>query len=413
MTQKKSKISRLIAREIKRQQEGLVMIASENYAPQEVLEAIGSPLTNKYSEGYPGRRYYTGNEIIDEIEIEAQRLALKIFGLSEKNWRANVQPHSGSSANLAVYLGLLQPGEKILGMDLGAGGHLTHGSPVNFSGKLFQFNHYQVDQKNQRLDYQKIAAAARKYRPKMIVAGATAYPRKINFKKFKEIAEEVKAFLVADIAHIAGLVTAKVHPSPFPHADIVTTTTHKTLRGPRSAIIICRKEFEKQINRAVFPGLQGGPLDQMTAAKAVCFRLALTEKFRQDQRQTVKNAKALAAALKAEGLKLISGGTDNHLILLNCQPLKISGKQGAEALAEAKIYANANMIPYDPAKPLNPSGIRIGTPAVTSRGMTEAEMEQIAGWFKKILLKPNSTALKRKISREVKKLTERFPLSYG
>ena len=386
------------------------MIASENYASPNVLKAMGTPLSNKYSEGYPGKRYYTGNQFIDEIETAAQALALKMFGLNNKNWHANVQPHSGSSANLAAYLGLLKPGDKILALDLGAGGHLTHGSPVNFSGQLFNFVHYSVNPRTGKFNYQEIARITKREKPKMIVCGATAYTQKINFKKFGAIAASVNALMLADIAHIAGLIIAKVHPSPFPYADVVTSTTHKTLRGPRSAFIICKKTLAKQIDRAIFPGLQGGPQNHITAAKAVCFQEALSAKFARDQKQTVKNAQTLAQTLIDQGLKLVAESTENHLVLIDCQNLNLSGKQGAELLAEAAIYTNANMIPFDPATPLNPSGIRIGTPALTTRGLKDKEMKQIGQWIAQILHNPADQKLRQQIKQKVSHLTKKFPL---
>ncbi len=406
----KNKIISLIKQEISRQQTGLVMIASENYASPDVLAAMGTPLSNKYSEGYPGKRYYTGNQYIDDIESLAQELALKIFNLNPQDWHVNVQPHSGSSANLAAYLGLLKTGDTILGMDLGAGGHLTHGSPVNWSGKLFNFVYYTVDSQTHTLDYQEILRVAQKAQPKLIVCGATAYTQLIDFKQFRQIADQVNAYLLADIAHIAGLVVGEVHPSPFPYADVVTTTTHKTLRGPRSAIIICKAELAKAIDTAVFPGMQGGPLDHVTAAKAMCFAEALSSKFKQDQIQTVKNAQVLAQALKDQGLKLIADSTQNHLLLVDCQPLNITGKQAADALARADIYTNANMIPFDPASPLNPSGIRLGTPALTTRGMQEPEMQTIAGWIVQILKDIGNDTLISDLKQQVHKLTKQFPV---
>lgn len=406
----KKYIQKLIKKEIARQQDGLVMIASENYASTDVLAAMGTPLSNKYSEGYPGKRYYTGNNIIDEIENIAKDLALKMFGLSDKKWHANVQPHSGSSANLAVYLGLLQTGDKILGLDLGAGGHLTHGSRVNFSGQLFNFSHYSVDPKTNKLDYAEILRIAKREKPKMIVSGATAYTQKIDFKKISEIAKSVGAYHLADISHVAGLVIGKVHPSPFPYADIVTTTTHKTLRGPRSAIIICKSELAKSIDKAVFPGMQGGPLENIIAAKAIAFFEATTDKFKKDQKQTVLNAKTLAKVLMVNGIKLIADSTENHLVLIDCRNLNISGKTGADALALAGIYTNANMIPYDPATPLNPSGIRIGTPALTTRGMGEKEMLIIGHWIVAILKDSQNKKLQQEIKSLVLKLTKRFPI---
>ena len=406
----KTNVKKLIKQEITRQRQGLIMIASENYASLDVLAAIGTPLSNKYSEGYPGKRYYTGNEFIDEIENIAKETALKMFKLSQDKWQANVQPHSGSSANLAVYLGLLKPGDKILALDLGAGGHLTHGSEVNFSGQLFKFSHYSVDPKTYKFDYQEILRIAKREKPKMIVSGATAYTQKINFKKFSQIAKSIGAYHLADISHVAGLIIAGAHPSPFPEADVVTTTTHKTLRGPRGAIIICKKELAKSIDKAIFPGLQGGPLENIIAGKALAFIEALTPQFKKDQVQTVKNAQVLAKTLKANGLKLIADSTENHLVLVDCRNLNISGKVGAEALAAAGIYTNANMIPYDPATPLNPSGIRIGTPALTTCGLKEKEMRIVGQWIVAILKNPTDQKLKREIKKQVLKLTKKFPI---
>lgn len=403
-------INQLISKETQRQRQGLAMIASENYCSSAVLKAVGSPLSNKYSEGYPGKRYYTGNQFIDEIEIMAQSSCLAMFGLSTNDWHANVQPHSGSSANLAVYMGLLQPGDKILAMDLAQGGHLTHGSPVNFSGRLFKFSHYGVDEKSHLLDYRKIEQLALKIKPKMIVCGATAYPRTIDFQKFSAIAKKSRSLLLADISHIAGLIVAGVHPSPFPYADIVTSTTHKTLGGPRSAFIICRNTLAKDIDKAIFPGLQGGPLENIIAGKAICFQEAQTKKFSAIQRQTVKNSNALAETLLKNHLQLISGGTDNHLLLLDLRTQKISGKEAADLLAEADIYANANMIPYDPATPFQPSGLRLGTAALSSRGMKEKELRLIGLWIAEIIKAPADQKLRQRIKNEVHALTGKFPL---
>lgn len=403
-------IHQLIKAEIKRQQQGLVMIASENYASPAVLQAVGSPLSNKYSEGYPRQRYYTGNQYIDQIEQQAINSALRIFGLNQKSWHANVQPHSGSSANLAAYLAVLKPGDKILALDLGAGGHLTHGSPVNFSSRLFKFVHYSVNPRTLKFNYQEIERIAKKEQPKMIVSGATAYTQKIDFKKFSLIAKKINALHLADISHIAGLIIGLVHPSPFPHTDIVTTTTHKTLRGPRGAIIICKKHLSRQIDKAIFPGIQGGPLDHAIAGKAVALQEATKPKFKRDQQQTVKNAEVLAETLMKNNIKLVAESTQNHLVLIDCQPLNISGKTGAEALAEAEIYTNANMIPFDPATPLNPSGIRIGTPALTTRGMKAKEMKLIGNWIATILHQPKNKKLKLRIKKEVLKLTRKFPI---
>jgi glycine hydroxymethyltransferase len=406
----KKKIQQLIEKEISRQRDGLIMIASENYASQDVLTAMGTPLSNKYSEGYPGKRYYTGNETIDEIESMAKDLALKIFGLSSRKWHVNVQPHSGSSANIASYMGLLKVGDKILGMDLGAGGHLTHGSSVNFSGKLFKFSHYGVDSKTGKFDYKEIMRIAKREKPKMIVCGATAYTQKIDFKKFKKIAKEVDALLLADISHIAGLVVADAHPSPFPYVDVMTTTTHKTLGGPRSAIIICKKDLAKKIDKAVFPGMQGGPLENIISAKAICFTEALSREFKGRQKQTVKNAQALAKVLMDNKIDLVAESTENHLVLVDCRSLDISGKIGADALAQSLIYTNANMIPFDPASPINPSGIRIGTPALTTRGMKEKEMKQIGKWISDVLHDTENKKLKKEVKDKVLKLTKKYPV---
>jgi len=403
-------INYLKKKEIARQKNGLIMIASENYCSQEILDAVGSPLSNKYSEGYPGNRYYTGNEYIDKIETLAQESCLKMFGLNNNKWRANVQPHSGSSANLAVYLGLLKPGDKILAMDLAHGGHLTHGSPVNFSGRLFKFSHYGVDKKTQRLDYEEIEKIALMEKPKMIVCGATAYPRQIDFKKFASIAKKANAFLLADISHIAGLIVAGEHPSPFPHADIVTSTTHKTLAGPRSAFIISHENLSKAIDKAIFPGLQGGPMDNVIAGKAVCFHESITARFKNIQKQTIQNAKTLADILLKNNIKLVSGGTDNHLLLLDLRNLDISGKTAADILEEADIFANANMIPYDPATPLKPSGLRLGTAALSTRGMKEKEMRLIGLWITEILKHPKDKKLRSRIKKEAQALTKKFTI---
>jgi len=405
-----NQIKKLISQEVKRQEESLVMIASENYASPATLAALGSPLSNKYAEGYPGRRYYTGNEIIDDIESACQALALQVFGLNGKKWHANVQPHSGSTANQAAYFGLLKPGATILALDLSAGGHLTHGSKVSITGQLFNFVHYNVDPRTHRLDYTAIANLAKKVKPAIIVCGATAYPRSIDFKKFSAIAKSVGAILLADIAHIAGLVAGGVHSSPFPYADVVTMTTHKTLGGPRGAIIICRTEYAAAIDKAVFPGLQGGPAEHVIAAKAISLAENLTPKNKARQKQTVINAKALADTLITNGLTLITGGTDNHLLIIDCSNLSIKGKDGADLLASAGISANANMIPYESRSPRDPSGIRLGTAALTTRGMKAKEMKLIGNWIATILQNPEDKELLTSISREVKQLTKHFPI---
>jgi glycine hydroxymethyltransferase len=403
-------IKKLIKQETDRQKSGLVMIASENYCPKDILAAVGSALSNKYSEGYPGKRYYSGNQFIDQIEVMAQKSCLKMFGLNETDWSANVQPHSGSSANLAVYLGLLKPGDKILAMNLAHGGHLTHGSPVNFSGKLFNFVHYGVDPKTELLNYSQIEKIAKKEKPKMIVCGATAYSRLIDFAKFGQIAKKCNALLVADISHVTGLIVAGVHPSPFPFADVVTSTTHKTLGGPRSAFIVCRQALAKEINKAIFPGLQGGPLENIVAGKALCFERAITSEFKKIQQQTIKNAAALATELTKRGYRLVAGGTDNHLLLLDLRPQRINGKQAADALANAEIYTNANMIPYDPASPMLPSGLRLGTAALSTRGLKEKEMKIIAELIDRVLRNFGSRRIERQVATEVKKLTKKFPI---
>lgn len=403
-------IKKLIKQETERQKSGLVMIASENYCPKDILAAVGSALSNKYSEGYPGKRYYSGNQFIDQIEVLAQKSCLKMFSLNEADWSANVQPHSGSSANLGAYLGLLKPGDKILAMDLAHGGHLTHGSPVNFSGKLFTFVHYGVDPKTELLDYGQIEKIAKKEKPKMIVCGATAYSRTIDFAKFGQIAKKCNSLLLADISHVTGLIVAGVHPSPFPFADVVTSTTHKTLGGPRSAFIICRQALAKEINKAIFPGLQGGPLENIVAGKALCFERAMTAEFKKIQQQTIKNAAVLANELTKRGYRLVAGGTDNHLLLLDLRPQKINGKQAADALANAEIYTNANMIPYDPASPLLPSGLRLGTAALSTRGLREKDMKAIAELIDRVLSNFGSRRIELQVATEVKKLTKKFPI---
>ena len=364
----------IIDLDIKRQDEKLVMIASENFASLAVLQAMASPLTNKYAEGYPGRRYYHGCEHVDSAEALAIERAKELF----KSEHANVQPHSGAQANQAVYFALLKPKDVVLGMDLSHGGHVTHGSPVNMSGSWFKFVHYGVDKETECLDYDQIRELARQHKPKLIVAGASAYPRFIDFKLLREIADEVGAYLMVDMAHIAGLVAAGVHPSPVPYADVVTTTTHKTLRGPRGGMILSTRKLAKKIDKAVFPGIQGGPLMHVIAAKAVAFKEAMTDEFIHYQRQVVKNAKVLADGLIQRGFKLISGGTDNHLILVDVKARGYTGKQAADLLDAVGVTVNKNVIPFDTESPVVTSGIRLGTPALTTRGLKEAEMEQIA-----------------------------------
>ncbi len=377
-------IKKLIEKEIKRQKKVINLIASENYVSKDVLAALGSPLTNKYAEGKSHQRYYYGNSVVDEVEDEVKRLALKVFKISDKKWGVNVQPYSGSIANLAAYLGALELGAKVLAMSLEHGGHLTHGHKVSFTGKLFKFSHYGVN-KNGVIDYDEVSKIAKNSKPKLIVVGATAYPRKINFKKFKKIADSVGAILMADISHIAGLIAGGAHSSPFPYADIVTTTTQKTLRGPRGAIIFSRKELSGNIDKAVFPGLQGGPQLHTIAAMGVALEEALKSNFKKYTVQVVTNAKVLSEELDKLGFNIVSGGTDNHLILVDVTPLGITGKEAGERLEKAGIIVNKNMIPYDPHKPWDPSGIRLGTAAVTTQGMKEKDMIRIAAKIKKVL----------------------------
>lgn len=367
-------IAEAIELELGRQRSKIELIASENFVSEAVMEAMGSPLTNKYAEGYPGKRYYGGCEFVDVAENLAIERAKKLFGAEH----ANVQPHSGAQANMAVFFAVLKPGDKVLGMSLAHGGHLTHGSPVNMSGKWFDIIPYEVSETDAYIDYDHLREIALKEKPKMIIAGASAYPRTIDFKKFREIADEVGAYLMVDMAHIAGLVAAGLHPNPVPYAHFTTTTTHKTLRGPRGGMILCKEEFAKAIDKAVFPGIQGGPLMHVIAGKAVCFKEALSDEFKAYQTQIVKNAAALAEGLKKRGINLVSGGTDNHLMLVDLRSMHITGKQAQHDLDEVNITCNKNGIPFDPESPFVTSGIRLGTPAVTSRGMKEADMDEIA-----------------------------------
>ncbi|MCD6422090.1 serine hydroxymethyltransferase [bacterium] len=411
LSQTDSKAFSLLQEEIRRQQNTLNLIASENYPSLAVLQALGSVFNNKYSEGYPSKRYYSGNEVVDKVERLAQTRALQLFVPPKErgNWRANVQPYSGSPANLAVYFALLKKGEKVLAMDLRSGGHLTHGAKANFSSAVWQFAYYGVNPQTETIDFNEVEKLAKKHKPKLIVCGATAYPRKIDFSAFGRIAQKVGAYLMADIAHIAGLIAGRVHPSPVPWADVITSTTHKTLRGPRSAFILCRKELAPAIDRAVFPGLQGGPHNHEILAKAVCFKEAQSSEFKQYARQILKNARALAQILLEEGLRLVSGGTDNHLLLLDLRPLKLRGLQAQQLLERVGITANRNSIPFDPNPPHNPSGLRLGTPALTSRGMKEKEMEAIGKMIAKVLkTKKALSAVKRKVTE----LTKAFPLPY-
>ena len=395
-----------IANEIEREEDGLEMIASENYVSPAIMQAAGSVLTNKYAEGYPGKRYYGGCEFVDVVEDLARDRVKKLFGAEH----ANVQPHSGSQANMAVYLTVLEPGDTVLGLDLAHGGHLTHGMKLNISGKLYNFISYGVTRDTQRIDFDQVAKLAREHKPKLIVAGASAYPREIPHGKFAQIARDVGAKLFVDMAHYAGLVAAGLHDNPLPVADFVTTTTHKTLRGPRACTTLCKAEYAKDIDRSVFPGLQGGPLMHVIAAKAICFGEALRPEFKQYARQVIDNAKTLAEVLLAGGIRLSSGGTDNHLLLCDVTPLGLSGTPAEAALGRAGITVNKNLIPYDERKPMDPSGIRIGTPALTTRGMGTEEMRKIGGWMLEIFKAPDDRAISDHVRGEVRELCEQFPV---
>ncbi len=400
-------LNHAIQAERNRQRYGLEMIASENYTSRAVMAAQGSVLTNKYAEGYPGKRYYGGCEYVDIAERLALTRAKQLFG----GEHTNVQPHSGAQANMAVFLAMLQPGDTILGLDLAHGGHLTHGMKLNFSGKYFKVASYGVTQGANRIDFDQVAAQAREHKPKLIIAGASAYPRILDFPKFAEIAKEVGAVLMVDMAHIAGLVAAKVHPDPVPHAEFVTTTTHKTLRGPRGGIIICKEQYAKAIDSAVFPGIQGGPLMHVIAGKAVAFAEALRPEFVTYQTQVIANAQTLAEELMRIGFPIVSGGTDNHLMLVDVfTKCGIGGKQAEQALDAAGITVNKNMIPYDPRKPMDPSGVRIGTPALTTRGMKQSEMKQVARWITDVLTKPTDDDLISRVRGSVHELCEQFPV---
>jgi len=401
-------IASAIDNEVARQANGLELIASENFVSEAVLEAMGSVFTNKYAEGYPGKRYYGGCEWADVVEQTAIDRAKQLFGAEH----ANVQPHSGSQANMAVYLAALEYGDKILGMNLSHGGHLTHGHPLNFSGLSYKVADYGVSRETETIDYDELQRIAERERPKLIVCGASAYPRIIDFERIGEIARSVGARMFADIAHIAGLVVAGLHPSPVPHADYVTTTTHKTLRGPRAGLILCKEEHAKEIDRKLFPGVQGGPLVHIIAAKAVAFGEALREDFKEYQRQIIKNAKALASELQEQRLRLVSGGTDNHLMLVDVwmEGLGITGKAAEKALEAANITVNKNTIPFDQNKPFVASGLRIGTPAVTTRGMKEPEMREIGRLIAEVVREPQSEPTQRKVQLGVRELAERFPL---
>lgn len=407
-------IHSVVRNEIARQNKGVELIASENFVSKAVLQAMGTVLTNKYSEGYPHKRYYGGNEFVDISESLAIDRAKQLFGAEH----ANVQPHAGSQANMAAYMAMLKLKDKILGMDLAHGGHLTHGSPVNFSGKFYEFIAYGVDEQTGRINIDVVREIAQKERPKLILAGASAYPRKIEFKKFREIADEVGAYFMVDMAHIAGLIAAKIHPDPVPYADVVTTTTHKTLRGPRGAMILSKtedrlrpddkKNLARKIDSAVFPGIQGGPMEHIIAAKAVAFKEALQPDFTEYQKQIVRNGKTLASTLMDHGFKLVSDGTDNHLILIDLTNKGVTGKQAETALEASGIYVNKNMVPFDQRSPFDPSGIRIGTPAMTTRGMKEQEMAEIGDMINKVISDINNKSVHNKVRQQVEALCSRF-----
>ncbi len=418
LSQTDPKIYNLIKKEIERQKSGLVLIPSENYASPAVISAMGTPLSNKYSEVYPYKRYYGGNEFIDEIETLAIERAKKLFRAEH----ANVQPHSGSQANAAVYLALLNYRDKILGIDLSAGGHLTHGSPVNFSGKLYNFAHYGVNPKTEKVDLKEVEKIALKFKPKLIIISTTAYSRILNFKGFRKIADKVNAYLMADIAHIAGLVVAGVHPHPFPYCDVVTTTTHKTLRGPRGGLILCKIEdrldpkgkwnLAQKIDRAVFPGMQGGPLDHVVAAKAVCFLEAMNPSFKKYQKQIILNAAAMADEFQKQGVRVVSGGTDNHLMVIDISSFGLDSKRIQDELDRVGIYVNRNAIPFDKRPPFNPSGIRLGSPAITTRGMKEKESREIVRLIVSLIKNIDNAQIKNKIKKRVKEIVKKFPI-YG
>ena len=397
-------IAQALMQEAERQRRNIVLIASENYVSRAVTEAQGSHLTNKYAEGYPGRRYYGGCEYVDVAEQLAIDRLKALFGADH----ANVQPHSGAQANMAAYFALLEPGDTVLGMRLDQGGHLTHGSPVNFSGKLYNFVSYGVDRETEYIDYEEVERLAKEHRPKVIVAGYTAYPRTIDFPRFRQIADEVEAVLMVDIAHIAGLIAADVHPSCLPHAQVVTSTTHKTMRGPRGAFILCDEEHAKGINRAVFPFTQGGPMMHTIAAKAVCFGEAQTEEFREYQRTVVANARTLAKELESGGLRIVSGGTDNHLLLVDVTPLGLTGQEAEDALGRVHITVNKNAIPFDPKPPRVTSGLRLGTPAVSSRGFGQEEMARVASFIVRVLTHPGDEEVESQVRKEVVELTSQY-----
>ena len=401
------RVAEAIELELNRQRTHIELIASENFVSPAVMAAMGTCLTNKYAEGYPGKRYYGGCQFVDIVEELARERACRLFGAEH----ANVQPHSGAQANTAVYFAMLKPGDTVMGMSLSHGGHLTHGSPVNMSGAFFRFVPYGVNRETEMLDYDEVREIARECRPKMIVAGASAYPRRIDFQQLRSVADEVGALLMVDMAHIAGLVAAGEHPSPIPYADFVTTTTHKTLRGPRGGMILCREEYAKAIDKAIFPGTQGGPLEHVIAAKAVCLEEALTDEFRSYQHQIILNAKAMEKTFRAEGVRMVSGGTDNHLLLLDFTGTEMTGKEMEALLEAANITVNKNTVPNETRSPFVTSGIRVGTPAATTRGLKEAEMEKVAGWIARILRE--GTPAVPDVEAQVEMMMARYPLYAG
>lgn len=404
---KDREVARAIRRELYRQKNNIELIASENYASRDVMQASGSVLTNKYAEGYPGRRYYGGCVNVDFIEDLARERICKIFGAEH----ANVQAHSGSQANMSVYFSVLKPGDRVLGMDLSSGGHLTHGHPLSFSGQLYEFESYGVDRETERIDYDEMERKALEFRPKMIVAGASAYSRFIDYKRIREICDEVGAYMMVDMAHVAGLVAAGLHPNPCEYADFVTTTTHKTLRGPRGGAVLCKKEFAKALDRATFPGIQGGPLEQTIAAKAVCFYEAMQPEFVEYQKQVIKNCQVLCEELSREGFRLVSGGSDNHLVLVDVKSSTgLTGKKAEELLDSVHITCNKNSIPYDEEKPAYCSGIRVGTPAMTTRGCREEEFRKIAHWIAEVLHNPEDKEVLNRVRKEVLAFTGKLPL---
>ncbi len=398
-----------IHNETKREVYNIELIASENFVSEAVLQALGSVMTNKYAEGYPGKRYYGGCEFVDVAEDLARERAKELFGAEH----VNVQPHSGSQANMAAYFSLIEPGDTIMGLALSNGGHLTHGHPLSFSGRFFNVVPYGVTKETEQIDYDELAKQVKEVKPKLIIAGASAYPRFLNFKRFKEIADSVNAYLVVDIAHIAGLVATGLHPSPIPYADIVTTTTHKTLRGPRGGMIMCKEEYAASVDRNVFPGIQGGPLEHVIAAKAVAFKEALSPEFKIYQKKILENAQALAKGLEKRGLRLVAGGTDTHLMLVDLNPFELSGKRAEKALEKAGITTNKNTIPFDQRKPFITSGIRLGTPAVTTRGMGPGEMDYIAELIVKVLKDRKNEKLLASVKKDVVELCKKFPLYAG